>query len=379
MTPHESELDHLLCLIEERIHLDHCREVDRRYQRALAYEDVDRPPLVVKAAFGGNVALPAPWDGFRRYAYSEGFESPVAMLQNMLLGRVVPGLLLRDDNPLAIRNDHGTVQIASVLGGEWTRRDDDYPWIQHFASRRSLENVANGREVDLATGVLPQSLATLNFYREKLADYPICKEAIQISLPDLQGPLDTAELLWGSDIYYAFHEDRDVLARLLSRIVDTMITVFEHYRRHAVDRLEPSFTTQHGYMSPGRLLIRNDSAIMLSPDTYADTVRPHDARLLHSVGGGAIHFCGDGQHLVGNMLEIPDLLGLDLGQPEMMDIPRICAQCRERKVALTNLQPSREDLISGKARKDFPTGCVMVYQTDNYENASEVARAYCRR
>jgi hypothetical protein len=41
------------------------------------------------------------------------------------------------------------------------------------------------------------------------------------------------------------------------------------------------------------------------------------------VGGGSIHFCGNGQHLIEPMLQISDLSGLDFGQSAMMDTKRI--------------------------------------------------------
>ena len=115
---------------------------------------------------------------------------------------------------------------------------------------------------------------------------------------------------------------------------------------------------------------------MLSPDIYQQFVLPHDARLLKEIGKGSIHFCGDGSHLIEKMLEIPDLCGLDLGQPHMMDIGTIYDLCREGKVAITHLLPSREDLVSGKARSDFPTGCVFVYYAEDYEDARQVVSDY---
>lgn len=113
-----------------------------------------------------------------------------------------------------------------------------------------------------------------------------------------------------------------------------------------------------------------------SPDMYADAIAPHDARLLHEVGKGAIHFCGNGQHLVEKMLEIPDLLGLDLGQDDLMDVPAIYAQCRERRVAITHLRPEREALASGAARRQCPTGCVFVYTTSDPADAEALVTAY---
>lgn len=377
MTSKESELDELLELIGAHVDIRHCREVDERYTLALAGEEVDRPPLVVKAHYPAKLALPHPWERFRQYTYSEAFDDPVAMMQNELLASVVPGLLLKDDSPSAIRNNHGTIQMASLLGGKWEVPEDDFPWVRRFESvERIREIAASSSPVDLGGGILRRSLDTVDFYLEKLGGRPVCKEGIQVAMPDLQGPLDTAEQIWGSDIYYAFLDDPNLLNRVLARIVDVMLVVEKEFRKRSRDRLDPAANTQHGYMIPGRLLIRNDSAIMLSAEMYAGFVRPHDARLLREVGGGSIHFCGNGEQLIDTMLSIPDLRGVDMSQPELMDLPAIYAKCRERGVAVTGITVSREDLLSGKARRDFPTGCVFVYEASGVEDAREVLRAY---
>lgn len=371
------DLHKLLSLLDKHIDPQHWAEVDSRYRQALGYQNMDRPPLVIQAAFGKTLDLPSPWNEFSRYTYRETFNDPAAMLQNMLLDRVVPGVLLKDDNPLAIRNNHGTIQIASVLGGNWQMHEDNYPWVDHFDSIGEIEKIALTAYTDVSNkGLLPKSLATLKFYHDILDMYPHCREAIQISLPDLQGPIDTAELLWGSDIYYAFNENPELLKRLLAKIVDVMGLVEKEFRRFTRDRLDPEYNTQHGYVIPGRLLIRNDSSIMISPAMYAEFIRPHDERLLKEVGEGSIHFCGNGQHLVSKMIEIKDLKGLDFGQPEQMDIPFIYSLCREKKIALTCLHPSRDELVSGKAKKLYPTGVVFVYYTDSFEDARDVVSNY---
>ena len=110
MTAQISQLDGLLQLIDDQIDLDHCEQVDARYRRALGGEVTDRPPLVVQTQWDGNWTLPKPWDQFEHYRNRQAYHDPVAMMQNMLLERVVPGLILKDDNPLAIRNNHGTIQ-----------------------------------------------------------------------------------------------------------------------------------------------------------------------------------------------------------------------------------------------------------------------------
>ena len=202
MTADIGELNQLLELIEEHLDLDHCEQVDARYRRVLAGAPTDRPPLVVDAQWDSNWKLPTPWDRFDRYSFRQAFEDTIAMMQNALLDRVVPGLILKDDSPLAIRNNHGTVQIASLLGGNWGMHKNDPPWIKPWDSLDKVHALAESTEpVDLDGGVMGQSIKTLEFYTEQLAKYPKCKQAIQISLPDLQGPFDTAEQLWGSGIY----------------------------------------------------------------------------------------------------------------------------------------------------------------------------------
>ncbi len=96
-------------------------------------------------------------------------------------------------------------------------------------------------------------------------------------------------------------------------------------------------------------------------------------------GKGSIHFCGNGQHLVEPMLEIPDLCGFDFGQAKMMDVKKIYEIASQRKVALTCLKPSRNELISGQAVTDFPTGVVMAYNTESIDDAYEVITAYRAR
>jgi hypothetical protein len=64
------------------------------------------------------------------------------------------------------------------------------------------------------------------------------------------------------------------------------------------------------------------------------------------------------------------------GEIASLDADCIYGIRRECKVSLTRVNPSREDLVSGRARRDFPTGVVFVYLTENIEDALNVVRAY---
>lgn len=375
----EQELDRLLNMVGENVDRAHLQAVDERYRKSLACQVVDAPPLVVGVAYPNHFDLPSPWDEFRRYSYREAFNDPAAMLQNQILSVVVPSLLIKDDNPLAVRNDHGTIQMASLLGGRWEVPENDFPWVRRFDSVSRIREIAESvSSVDLGGGILPRSFKTLEFYSARLREHPGCQGAIEVTMPDLQGPLDTAEQLWGSDIYYAFTDEPELVTRLLARVTDAMLVVFEAFHKYSTERLEPYASAQHGYVIPGRILIRNDSSIMLSASAYGDMVRPHDARVLRGVSGGSIHFCGSGGQLIDPMLDIPDLRGIDVTQPHLNDIMSIYAKCRARNVALTGLVASRKELMSGAAVARFPTGCILQYSATGLDDALEVVRAYRR-
>jgi uroporphyrinogen-III decarboxylase len=76
-------------------------------------------------------------------------------------------------------------------------------------------------------------------------------------------------------------------------------------------------------MHPGRLMLRNDSLMNLSPETYVEFVRPRDQRLFNEFGGGAIHFCGRGDHYIEAMSEMTGLYQVDMSQPHLNDMEKI--------------------------------------------------------
>jgi hypothetical protein len=157
-----------------------------------------------------------------------------------------------------------------------------------------------------------------------------------------------------------------------------MLAVAEKFRSFATDRLDPFANAQHAWQVPGRLLIRNDSAIMLSPRMYADQVRPHDQRLLRAIGGGSQHFCGNGQHLIQSMLATEGMLGFDLGQPWMMDEDWVYRESLARRVPFTNHRPPREQLLNGQARRRFPTGVVFTCEPRDFPEACATVRSFQR-
>jgi len=377
----ESELRELLALVEAHIDTEHVAAVDARYRQAFTFQEMDRPPLQVRPPYtiGRVPELPDPWGRFRTYSFAEALESPAAMMQNQILGFVVPGMLLRTDDPLAIRHACGTVLVASILGAKWRLHEGSNPWVEQFASQEELA-AALECPVDFDNAsVFARTVQTMSYFRRILDDYPACRKTIQISLPDTQGPFDTAEQVWGGDIYYAVADRSPLLDKLLAKIAEVTVETAQRLEKLTRDRLRPLARSDIDTYEPGNLMIRNDSPIMLSPEHYSEIVRPHDARMLKNVGGGSIHFCGNGEHLIPAMLDIPMMLGFDIGQSHLMDTKSIYQTCRSRQVVVSRMNPSREDLVSGIASRQFTTGAVFCYWAEDWDDAVDVVTQYYGR
>lgn len=85
-------------------------------------------------------------------------------------------------------------------------------------------------------------------------------------------------------------------------------------------------------------MLRDDSAMNLSPAMYAEFIEPYDRRLLAEFGGGAIHFCGRGDHYIQAMSNIPGLYAINLTQPELNDMEVIYQHTVDKGIRILGLE-----------------------------------------
>ena len=87
-------------------------------------------------------------------------------------------------------------------------------------------------------------------------------------------------------------------------------------------------------------MVRDDSAMNLSPDMFNEFVRPYDQRLLDELGGGAAHFCGRGDHFIASMSELNGLHAIHMSQPELNDVEPIYVHTVDKGIKLIDLSRS---------------------------------------
>lgn len=178
-------------------------------------------------------------------------------------------------------------------------------------------------------------------FLQALDAYPILKEHIRLFHPDAQGPIDVAELVWGSEIFLAFYDNTDLLKDFLRLTTETYQAFLREW--FALVGREGEYSAHWGALMKGHLMIRNDSLMNLSPQIYTEYVRPLDQQLFDEFGGGAIHFCGRGDHFIKAMCEMAGLTGIQLSQPEYNDMEVVYQNTVDQSIKLINLdRPTAE-------------------------------------
>lgn len=363
----------LLNYLEPRIDLKHLGQVSARHRAALRYETIERPPVVCYVPYEGELFAP--------YPYPEAFADPAKMMVNELLigfTSIYHAVDLKDDSPYTIRPNLGVGIIASMFGAELRLVGNEMPWVMpHNGGAEGLRRTVLAAPLpDANAGLMPRVLDQYDYFKEALEDYPSCRAGLQLALPDLEGPFSTLELLWGSGIYEALYDSPEEIMALLDRVVEAMLIAYERLKREVRDNIGPDFHYCHAMGVKGRYLLRNDSAINMSPEQYRQILRPSDARLAMAIGSIGIHFCGNGQHQVDNLLDIPGVGCLHLGDPEKMNLDSLYQRASNRKVSLEGLAVPELEFTAEQVTKRFPSGVIWVYHPKSQAQAREFLQRY---
>jgi hypothetical protein len=372
MTSPDSMVRQILDHIEPRINMDHVREVRARHQAALEYQTLDIPPLVCNIPYAG-----AP---FTPYPYPDAFADPAKMMVNeLLLGftSIYHAIDVPDDAPYTLRPNLGTVIIASMFGSHVRLVEDNMPWASALPGLDALRDALDAPLPDVHAGLGQRVADQYAYYHAALADYPACREAIEITFPDMQSPFDTAEMLWGSAIFPALYEEEGLVRGLLGKIAQQMLDFYRFCEPMIRESMHPSYHWQHASGIKGKLLLREDSTLLMSPRMYRDIVMPHDIVLARELRSIAIHFCGNGEHQLDNYLNIPGLHMLDLGQPEMMNMAAVYGKAAARRVALGRVTVPPDQLSARQVRELFPAGVIMTYRAESVADAQRAWQRYC--
>lgn len=281
---------------------------------------------------------------------NESLDDPAKMLLHQLKG-CSDALAKGSGSILNVRANFGTPIMAMPFGAElfiMPEQTDTLPGSQPIGAGAAHHFIQHGRP-SLDHPYLQKVFAMGRYYRDALAKYPKLQKYVYIYHPDLQGPLDILELVWGSEVFTAFIDEPEMVHGLLKMITEFYIEVMRRWES-IVPPAADGYSAHWGMLHRGRLMLRNDSAMNLPPDFFDEFSRPYDQRLLDTFGGGAVHSCGRVDHFADRLADMPGVHAFNLSQPHLNNMPKVLTDTADRGVALQGLMPweGEGNLVTGR-------------------------------
>jgi len=240
---------------------------------------------------------------------------------------------------LNVRCNYGSSILPSLFGVKLFVMDDVYNTLP---TSEPIEGGTDGIRAlldrglpDLAAGYGAQVMEMGRRFRDLLADYPKVARYVKVYHPDMQGPMDVCEVLWGSGIFLELFDNGALVHQLLDLVCETYVA----FRRQWLEIMptEGDYDTHWGMMHRGHIMLRDDSAMNLSPEMFAEFIAPYNQRLLTACGGGADHFCGRGDHYLEQLTALDGLHAINMSQPEYNDMEAIYRHTVDKGIPIIGL------------------------------------------
>ena len=318
-------------------------------------------------------AYRAQWAAFLEGALTEGFFTPPSRRPapasvawpdihindalddiDLMVWRELKGvsdILARGGNQaLNVRCNYGVGIMASQYGCpivQMDRAQGDLPTSLPLGGE-AIGGLLDAGVPSRRAGLGAKVFDTGERFLEVFEAYPAIGRWVMLYHPDLQGPIDNLELVWGSEFFYSVYDDPALFG-------DVMRLMTDHYAAFIgawFKRVPPvgAYSCHWGAMLKGQVMIPNDSLMNLSPETYRDLVFPHDQRLLRQFGGGGIHYCGRGEHFIEAMSGTEGLTCIQLSQPELNAMETIFAHTVDKGLILMDLAPEAAEAAGARCR-----------------------------
>ena len=262
----------------------------------------------------------------------------IADYEQMLIAQLqlVSGALNSRNQNLCVRANYGTGILSSLFGAEifvMPREMNTLPTTRSVGDTERIREIVERGLPDLYTGFGRNVFEFGEICAEVFAKYPNIHRYVEVYHPDTQGPLDICELLWGCEMFYAMYEEPDLVHAMMTLLTDTYPAFLRKWYE-----IFPSTSEMNVHWSAlrhrGTILLRDDSAMNLSPELYREFAAPYDHELLERFDGGAVHFCGRGDHYIETLCASPKLYGINMSQPELNNMETIWQNTVDRGIKM---------------------------------------------
>lgn len=230
----------------------------------------------------------------------EYWEDPSVMLKFQEDGFALHLNEIDDDTVPYFMPWFGTGVLASAFGcpvKEATGEGDD-PAVYGYCIKDIKDIVKLRRPDPYRDGLMPK---VLNFieYAKNHSDLPI-------GLTDMNSPLCTMMQMCGyENAIYWMYDEPQAIHDLMEIITEAFINWVKVQKEHSGYAFNESGGLQ-GIASPKGVgvWISDDDLVSMTPEIYSEFAVPYYSKLFTEFGGGHLHYCGNGNHQIENILKI---------------------------------------------------------------------------
>lgn len=223
---------------------------------------------------------------------------------------------------LSVRPSFGTGLIPSMFGCEIKMLPDEQnslpgplklEWDEVL---KITENFRKGIRPEVNQALGKKCIEAGHHLEKLLKDYPKLQKHLHLYAPDTQGPCSISEAIVGSDFYILVYEEEDAIHDFIDVVTDTFIRFIQLWKKE-FPYCGNDFSFDYGLVYKGGVMIREDSTCNISADMYEDFFKDADQKIMKAFNGGAVHFCGRGDHLLKHFSELQGLSAVNMSQPDM--------------------------------------------------------------
>ena len=238
----------------------------------------------------------------------------------------------------SVRANMGCGIFPTLFGIEQDLFEDKMPWVQRHLSKEAILKMG------------PEDLAFSDEFKAGLEHMDYMAEILDGSCcgiypMDLQGPFDTAHLVYGDKIFYDLYDDPAFIHHLLELSCQAIFFGMDECLRHTPGS-DDNLCHYNNLVMPctkGGIKISEDTSTLLSKAHIQEYVTPYTNRVLERYGGGYIHYCGKNEHLYKEVMGMPLAYGINFGNPEKHEMAGVLKDCSGRGKIYYGAIPERSD------------------------------------
>ncbi|MFH1478072.1 MAG: hypothetical protein ABIH24_11370 [Verrucomicrobiota bacterium] len=302
---HKCALDRL----ENMIDPGHVRATEQLHADIWKGKPLPYVPCII------DMAVPDDWP---HYPFIEAWEDAEKNLMNSL-GGIYCGALIKDDRLYQIRPEYGVVNIPETLGIPSIITNQGNSMSEGFNNTEKVRELIKRGPPDFNDTHSKKVEEFEHFTREALKPYDRLSQAVHLTLPDTQGPFDLACLVWGSQIFLALYDEQELVGELMNFVTEAFIRYNMRHKHLTGEPVDSAYHICGLKLVRGGVRICDDSATLVSIEMYNRLIKPYNLRAFAPFDGGWLHYCGNGNHLLDEMLDMEPLHYLHLGNPDMHD------------------------------------------------------------